>query len=208
MSALAFSPNGAWLAYQPAHSPLEATPGIVNVIDLRKHARVAQLEASATRAGVLFAADGRTLLAANVTRIDSSGTFGLRGWSSNATGAACATSAARKCRPARSGRTRSTKAWPRTRTTATSSSARWRTAALVWSMPLVPPGLDAIVDDAAMQLDLVAFARRGELVLSYESPVSGSAPGTLSVSAPRRRRDGRDVRRPRSQRARRGARRR
>jgi hypothetical protein len=46
-------------------------------------------------------------------------------------------------------------------------------------MPLVPPGLDAVVDDSAMQLDLVAFARGGELVLSYESPASGSAPGTL-----------------------------
>ncbi len=43
----------------------------------------------------------------------------------------------------------------------------------------MPPGLDAVVDDAPMRLELVAFARRGDLVLSYESPASGAAPGTL-----------------------------
>ena len=35
VSALAFSPNGAWLASQAARSTLEATPGLVNVVDLR-----------------------------------------------------------------------------------------------------------------------------------------------------------------------------
>lgn len=179
VSALAFSPNGAWLAYQSAHSPLDATPGIVNVIDLRKHARVAQLEASATRAGVLFAADSRTLLAANVTRIDSSGTFGLRGWSSH--------SDWRRVRDERGAQVPLGSIGPFAfdeRAAAYSYDGRLElrevaSSALLWSMPLVPPALDAIVDDAAMKLDLVALARRSELVLSYESPVSGSAPGTL-----------------------------
>lgn len=179
VSALAFSPNGAWLAYQAAHSSLEATPGMVNVVDLRKRARVAQLEASSTRAGVLFAADGRMLLAANVTRIDSSGTFGLRGWSSNADW--------RRVRDEHGAQVPLGSIGPFAfdeRAAAYSYDGRLElrdvaSGALVWSMPLVPPGLDAIVDDAAMQLDLVAFARRSELVLSYESPVSGAAPGTL-----------------------------
>jgi WD40 repeat protein len=179
VSALAFSPNGAWLAYQSAHSPLEATPGLVNVVDLRKRARVAQLEASATRAGVLFAADGRTLLAANVTRIDDSGTFGLRGWSSNADW--------RRVRDEHGAKVPLGSIGPFAfdeSAAAYSYDGRLElravaNGALVWSRPLVPPGLDAVVDDAAMQLHLVAFARRGELVLSYESPVSGAAPGTL-----------------------------
>jgi hypothetical protein len=179
VSALAFSPNGAWLAYQSAHSPLEAAPGLVNVVDLRKHARVAQLEASATRAGVMFAADGRTLLAANVTRVDDSGTFGLRGWSSSADW--------RRVRDEHGAEVPAGSIGPFAfdeRFAAYSYQGRIELrkvadSALVWSMPLVPPGLDAVVDDAAMRLDLVAFARRGELVLSYESPVGGAAPGTL-----------------------------
>ena len=84
VSALAFSPNGAWLASQAARSTLEATPGLVNVVDLRAGVRSAELEASATRAGVMFAADGRTLIAANVTRIDGTGTFGMRRFSGTA----------------------------------------------------------------------------------------------------------------------------
>jgi hypothetical protein len=179
VSALAFSPNGAWLAYQAAHSPLETTPGIVNVVDLRKRARVAQLEASSTRAGVLFAADGRTLLAANVTRIDNSGTFGLRGWGSHLDW--------RRVRDEQGAQVPLGSIGPFAfdeRLAAYSYGGHMEVrevanSALVWSMPLVPPGLDAVADDAAMRLDLVAFARRGELVLSYESPTSGAAPGTL-----------------------------
>ncbi len=179
VSSLAFSPNGAWLAYQSAHSSLDAAPGIVNVVDLRKRARVAQLEASATRAGVMFAADGRTLLAANVTRIDNRGTFGLRGWSSQ--------SDWRRVRDERGAQVPAGSIGPFAfdeRVAAYSYDGRLEVrkvadGALVWSMPLVPPGLDAVLDDEAMRLDLVAFARGDDLVLSYESPASGSAPGTL-----------------------------
>src|SRR6185503_562309 len=84
VSALAFSPNGAWLASQAARSTLETTPGLVNVVDLRGGVRSAELEASSTRAGVMFAGDGGTLIAANVTRIDGAGTFGMRRFSGSA----------------------------------------------------------------------------------------------------------------------------
>ena len=41
-SALAFSPNGAWLAAQAAHSTREPAAGLVDVVDLRSGARGAQ----------------------------------------------------------------------------------------------------------------------------------------------------------------------
>ena len=181
VSALAFSPNGAWLASQAARSTLETTPGLVNVVDLRGGERSAELEASATRAGVMFAADGGTLIAANVTRIDGAGTFGMRRFLSSA-------------------------AWRRTRDVAGAQVPRGSvgpyafnervaaysfrgnvelrevaTGALVWARPFVPPGLDSATDDAAMKLELVAFAPRGDVLLGYESPVDGGGPGALVV---------------------------
>jgi hypothetical protein len=190
VSALAFSPNGAWLAYQSAHRALEPTPGVVNVVDLRRHSRVAQLEASSTRAGVMFAADGRTLLAANVTRIDDSGTFGLRAWNGNAEW--------RRVRDERGAQMPSGSIGPFAfddRVAAYSYDGRLElrevaNGALVWAAPFVPPALDAVVDDSPMRLDLVALARRGDVVLSYESPADGDAPGTLVF---RRMTDGQTV---------------
>jgi len=178
VSALAFSPNGAWLASQAARSTLEA-PGLVNVVDLSAGVRTAELEASATRAGVMFAADGGALIAANVTRIDGTGTFGMRRFSTAA-------------------------AWRRTRDVAGAQVPRGSvgpyafnervaayafrgnvelrdiaTGALVWARPFVPPGLDSATEDAAMKLEIVAFAPRGDLMLGYESPVDSGGPGAL-----------------------------
>ncbi len=178
VSALAFSPNGAWLASQAARSTLETTPGLVNVVDLRARVRSAELEASSTRAGVMFAGDGRTLIAANVTRVDGTGTFGMRRFSGTA-------------------------AWRRTRDVAGAQVPRGsigpfafdehaaayalagnvelrdvETGALRWARPFVPPGLDS-AGDIAMKLDLVAFAPSGELLVSYESPVNGEEPGAI-----------------------------
>jgi len=53
------------------------------------------------------------------------------------------------------------------------------TGALVWARPFVPPGLDSAAEDAAMKLELVAFAPRGDVMLGYESPVDGGGPGAL-----------------------------
>jgi hypothetical protein len=190
VSALAFSPNGALLAYQAARGALETTPGHVNVVDLRKHAVVAELEASATRAGVMFAADGRTLLAANVTRIDDSGTFGLRGWAG--------AGGWRRIRDEPGAQVPSGSIGPFAfddRMAAYSYDGRLElrelvNGALVWAAPFVPPALDTVVDDLPMRLDLVAFTRRGDLVLTYESPAGGAAPGTLVF---RRMTDGQTV---------------
>ncbi|HEX7237002.1 MAG TPA: hypothetical protein VF405_08585 [Gammaproteobacteria bacterium] len=178
ISALAFSPNGAWLASQAARGTLEPTPGLVNVVDLRAGVRSAELEASATRAGVMFSSDGRTLIAANVTRVDGTGTFGMRRFNGAAS-------------------------WRRTRDLAGAQVPRGSigpyafnervaayalggnielrevaTGALVWARPFVPPGLDSPTD-VAMKLDLVAFAPRGELLLGYESPANHEGPGAL-----------------------------
>jgi len=179
VSALAFSPNGAWVAYQASHGARDPWPGFVNVVDLEAHARVAELEASTTRTGVSFAADGRTLIAANVTRVDDSGTFGLRAWSGGADW--------RRTRdlPGASVPHGSIGPFAFTdRVAAYSLAGRLEirelaTGVLVWAAPLAAPALDAADDAAPMKLELVAFAPRGDLVLSYESPASGAAPGAL-----------------------------
>jgi hypothetical protein len=178
VSALAFSPNGAWLASQAARSALEATPGLVNVVDLRAGVRSAELEASSTRAGVMFAGDGRTLIAANVTRIDGTGTFGMRRFSGTADW--------RRTRDLVGAQVPRGSIGPfafneRVAAYALAGNVELRdvaTGALVWAQPFVPPGLDS-ADDSAMKLDLVAFAPSGELLLTYESPVNGEGPGAL-----------------------------
>jgi WD40 repeat protein len=180
VTALAFSPNGAWLAYQASHGARDPWPGFVNVVDLKSRARVAELEASTMRTGVSFAADGRTLVAANVTRIDDKGTFGLRTWSGGAadwrrtrdlTGAAVPRGSIGPF-----AFTERAAAYSRAGQLEVRDLA---TGALVWAAPLAPPALDATEDPGPMTLELVAFAPRGDLVLSYESPLTGSAPGTL-----------------------------
>ena len=179
VSALAFSPNGAWLAYQASSGARDPWPGIVNVVDLKSHTRVAELEASTTRTGVSFAADGRTLIAANVTRVDDSGTFGLRAFSGGA--------GWRRTRDLSGASVPSGSIGPFAFTERVAAYSRagqleireLATGALVWAAPLVPPALDAAAAAGPITLELVAFAPRGDLVLSYESPPSGAAPGTL-----------------------------
>ena len=180
VTALAFSPNGAWLAYQASHGARDPWPGFVNVVDLKSRARVAELEASTTRTGVAFAADGRTLVAANVTRIDDSGTFGLRAWSGSADW--------RRTRDLKGASVPSGSIGPFAFTERLAAYSRagqlevreLATGALVWATPFVAPPLDAADEAAPMALELVAFAPRGDLVLTYESPAS-AAPGTLVV---------------------------
>jgi hypothetical protein len=179
VSALTFSPNGAWLAYQAARGRLERTPGRVDVVDLRVGARVAEVEASATRAGVMFAADGRTLLAANTTSVDDVGTFGLRAFSSAAEW--------RRTRDVAGAQVPSGSIGPfafTERVAAYSREGRVElrdiaTGALVWAQPFVAPSLDSAAEAGTADLELVAFAPRSEVLASYESPVDGAAAGAI-----------------------------
>lgn len=185
VSSVAFSRNGAWLAYQAGRGIREPLAGYVDVVDLRARTRVADLPATAMRAGVTFSGDGRTLLAANVVRIDGSATFGLRAWNS-----------------ADWRRTRDALGAPVPRGSIGPYAFDDRVAAysldgcleirdivngtLVWGVPFVPPAIGS-AQTAAMKLDFVVLARRADLVLSYESPVSGNEPGAIVL---RRLRDG------------------
>jgi hypothetical protein len=179
VTALAFSPDGAWLAAQPARGTLEATPGLVSVVDVVSGVRSAQLEASSTRTGVLFAADGRTLIAANVTRIDGTGTFGTRRFDAAADW--------RRTHDSVGAQVPSGSIGPfafdeRVAAYAFKGNLELRdvaTGALNWAQPFVPPALDSTAENVAIGLELVAFARDGELLLSYESPVAGDGPGAL-----------------------------
>jgi hypothetical protein len=182
VTALAFSPDGAWLAAQPARGTLEATPGVVSVVDVVSGVRSAQLEASSTRTGVLFAADGRTLIAANVTRIDGTGTFGMRRFD--------ATADWRRTHDLVGAEVPSGSVGPfafdeRVAAYAFKGNLELRdiaTGALRWAQPFVPPALDSSDEDVAMDLELVAFARDGELLLTYESPVAGAGAGGEPVA--------------------------
>ena len=178
VSALAFSPNGDWLASQASRGALET--GLVDVIDLRAGVRTAELEASSTRSGVLFAADGGTLIAANVTRIDGRGTFGTRRFS----GAA----AWRRTRDVTGAQVPRGSIGPyafdeRVAAYSLGGNVELRevaSGALVWAQPFVPPGFDS-ADGTAMKLDLVVFAPRGDLLLGYESPADREGPGAVVV---------------------------
>ena len=46
-------------------------------------------------------------------------------------------------------------------------------------LPFVPPGLDSATGDAPMKLELVSFAARGDVLVSYESPVNDDGPGAI-----------------------------
>jgi hypothetical protein len=169
-----------------ARRALEDTPGLVNVVDLRARVRSAQLEASATRAGVLFAADG-TLIAANVMRIDGTGAFGMRGFSEAASWRRTLDMAGAQVPRGSIGPFAFDE---RVAAYALAGNIELRdvaTGALVWAQPLAPPGLDAPAGDAAMKLDLVAFAPSGDLLVSYESAMSRAGPGALVL---RRMEDG------------------
>jgi hypothetical protein len=186
VSAVEFSPDGRWLAFQAARGVLEITPGLVTVIDLRTAAEPRSLEASATRTRVQFARDSSSLLAANMLRVDDAGSFGLRAWSA---------ASWRRVRDV------SGVLMPRgavgpfalnDRVAAYQRDGRIElrelaSGALVWAAPLVPA---VETTGGAMKVELVAFAGNGELVVSYESPKAGDAPGALVL---RRMRDGTSV---------------
>jgi hypothetical protein len=187
VSAVTFSPDGRWLAFQAAHGTQDITPGLVTVVDLRGEAEPRSLEASATRTRVSFARDGN-LLAANVLRVDDAGSVGLRAWSAaswrrvrDVPGALMPRGAVGPF--ALSDRVAAYQREGRMEVREVASGA------LVWAMPLAL-AFDAQPSAGEMTLELVAFSGNGELALSYESPARRDAPGALVL---RHLRDGSTV---------------
>jgi hypothetical protein len=176
VSAAAFSLDGKWLAFQAARGALEPTPGLVSVVDLAARKEVVTLEASATRTNVAFAADGRALFAANVTRVDESGTFGLRSW---------VTAGWRRGRDLPGAPLPKGAVGPYALNESVAAYQRdgqlelraLASGAVVWAVPLAPAAFDAASDSGAMQLDLVAFAP--DFVLSFESPEARDEQGAI-----------------------------
>jgi len=185
LAAVAFSPDGRYLAYQGTRGLPEwrsGLGGVISVVDLATGDPI-NLEAVASIAQVSFSADGRLLYAMNVTQLDDRQSFGVRVWS--------------------------TSDWRLAQTLPGSQRTMRRVASLgdvsyagvsmnegnieardlasdrvLWSVPLVPPereGTDA--ERTTANLDLVEIAPNGKFVLSYEGPTAydptGRAKGTL-----------------------------
>jgi len=192
VAAVAFSPDGALLAFQGARGLPERRLGLgsVNVIDVHTGAAVAQLEASAARARVGFSADGRRLLAASVTPFDDRERFGVRAWRIpdwRITGNVPGTNSIARSQGALPG-TEFAAAFERDGNLELRDLS---TGAVLWSVALVPPALDAKTSTGKIRLRLVEIAPNGRFVLSYEAPeasaVGGAPAGTLVI---RNARDG------------------
>jgi hypothetical protein len=180
VSALAFAPGGRWLAYQAARGRREPTPGLVDVVDLHAGTRAARLEASATRAGVLFA-DNAALIAANTTAIDETGTFGVRRFDGTAQWQRTHDVAGAELPPGSVGPFAFDE---RVAAYARAGNVELRevaTGALLWAVPFVPPSLDSTPGDSATALELVTFVPGSELLLTFEAPVAGNGPGALAL---------------------------
>lgn len=185
VASVAFSPDGALLAFQGARGLPERRLGLgsVNVVDVRTGAAVAQLDASAARARVGFSADGRKLLAAIVTPFDDLERFGVRAWriadwrvTSNVPG----TNAIGRSHGALPG-TEFAAAFERD---GNLELRNLTTGAALWSAPLVTP-IDAKTSAGKIRLRLVEIAPTGRFVLSYEAPeasrTGGPPAGTLVI---------------------------
>jgi hypothetical protein len=180
VSALAFAPDGRWLAFQAGgRGTADSTPGIVAVVDVGARTLAAELEAATTRGGVRFTEQGRELFAASVTRVDESGTFGLRAWSSG--------DGWRRLRDVPGAAVPAGSVGPfafTERLTAYSRAGQLEirelaSAALVWAAPLAPAGLDAAEGAPGMRVEHVAFDPAGRFVVSYESPTAGGGVGAI-----------------------------
>lgn len=186
VASVAFSPDGALLAFQGARGLTERRLGLgsVHVVDMRTSAAIAQLEASAARARVGFSADGRRLLAATVTPFDDRERFGLRAWR-------IADWRVTRNVPGTNSIGRSQGALPGTEFAAAfehDGNLELRDLSIdaaLWSVPLVPPAIDAKTGAGKIRLRLVEIAPNGRFVLSYEAPeasaVAGPPAGTLVI---------------------------
>lgn len=188
--ALAFSPNGALLAYQGTRGLGDRQRGLgsVVVLDAGDGSLVAELPAVAAKAFVEFSADGTRLTASHATLFDDIEYHGLHTWDTSDW------SLIRRLRG-------STQRW---RAIGTQNDRRIgayfgegalevrdiESGAPIWSVPLIGPsiGSSTRVERAATRLDLVQFAPNGEFVVSYESAATAPnqrATGTIVIRATR-----------------------
>jgi len=182
LAAVTFSPDDRFLAYQGTRGMPEwrtGLGGLISVVDLTSGAPM-NLEAVASIAQVTFSADGRTLYAMNVSKLDDREAFGVRSWS--------------------------TGDWRVTQSVVGSERTMRRVAALgagkyagvsmndgnieardlgddrvLWSVPLVPPAQSGTDNEGApTNLDLVEIAPNGRFVVSYEASTAFDATGTAN----------------------------
>jgi hypothetical protein len=187
LAAIAFSPDERYLAYQGTRGLPEwrtGLGGLISVVDLVSGAPT-HLEAIASIAQVAFSADGRTLFAMNVSRLDDREAFGLRVW--NTAGWTVTRSLLGASRPMRRVAAFDGGIYAGVSMNDGNIEARdLSNDRVLWSVPLVPPALSGTDNEAApTNLDLVEIAPNGKFVLSYESSTAydptGLAKGTLVI---------------------------
>ena len=173
IGAVAFSPNGALLAYQAARSLDDRQRGLgaVNVVATADAGPIRRLDAIAARAQLAFSADGRTLLAANASSIDDAEWHGVRAWSTRDWQVQLTLAGTHS--PARTvgtfGAVSLAAAYERNGALELNDLA---TGKVLWSVPLVTPAFDsATPGSSASTLDFVQLAPNGTFVVSYESPI-------------------------------------
>ena len=187
LTAVAFSADGALLAYQGVQGLTERREGrgSVGVIDMRTGAPLGRAEATAGLAQVAFSRDGRRLTAMHATQIADTEAFGIRVWD---------TKGLRLTRSFYGGRR-----MPRTvgALAGAQHAAVYQNQGrlevrdlandrLLWSAALIAPKLGALVGmQRKMNLDLVEIAPDGRFLVTYEAPVdydpTGRLVGTLCV---------------------------
>lgn len=186
VTALAFSPDGARLAYQGARG-LDARRrglGSTVVVDAATGARVARLPAPAAKAYVAFSADGLRLTAATTTAFDDVEQYGLSVFrTGDWTLERHLPGSARWWRAVGVVGARHVGAYVEDGRLELGDLSSGRS---LWSVPLIRPPLGAprAAELAATRVELVAVAPNGAFVVSYESPDTGlerRLPGTLVV---------------------------
>lgn len=170
VDAVAFSPDGSLLAFQPVTSPYRPRRTIVFAVG--SHAQIATLDAFSNRAFVAFSADGRQLISSAFSHTDDRMALGYRVWNI-----------------ADSEPVREYEGEPRANFGVMGAGVmggRWVAAygrsnaiemrsiddsQVIWTASLLPPNFD-LPRVLGAELDRVEIAPNGEYLVSYESPIA------------------------------------